>query len=178
VLRDPARKALLPPELLQSIRDDAKLSEPVRQEALRLAEHSVPNALPLNSASHAVAQRLDATPEDYAHALRQAEVACELIPFSPSYQTTRGMALYRLGRCGDAVTALTEADRLFGNSPQPATLAFLAMAQYRHKQPDPARATLRRLEDLMRDAAFAKNQTAIDFLTEAKRVLDHDPAGK
>jgi eukaryotic-like serine/threonine-protein kinase len=178
VIRDSARKALLPPELLQSIRDDAKLSEPVRQEALRLAEHYVPDALSLNKASNEVAGRRDAAPKDYAHSLRQAEMACDLIPYSGTYQTTRGMVLYRLGRYGDALKALAEADRLLGDHPQPATLAFLAMAQFQQKQKDPARTTLRRLEDLMTKASLAKNPTALGFLNEAKMLLTPDAPGK
>ena len=126
-------KPLFRSEVLASLRADPVLSEPVRQEALALAERFVELPHYLDQASRAVAGRPGAEPSAYRLAVERAEIACRLMPFEGSYHTTLGMAQYRLGKYQEALTTLTHADELNqaaqGGS-VPADLAFLAMTRY------------------------------------------------
>ena len=126
-------KPLFRSEVLAHLRADPVLSEPVRQEALALAERFVEFPYYLNRASRAVAGRPGAEPSAYRLAVQRAEIACRLMPFEGSYHTTLGMAQYRLGKYQEALTTLTRADELnqaAQGGPVPADLAFLAMSRY------------------------------------------------
>src|SRR5262249_4626456 len=105
-------KHLLRPEVLESLRADLTLSDPVRREALSLAERFVEMPGALHRAARAVVRKPGAEPGACARALRLAERACELAPYEGTYHTTVGMALYRLGKYTEAVEALTQADKL------------------------------------------------------------------
>ena len=100
-------KGLFRSEAVASLRANPALSEPVRQEALALAERFVESPFYLNLVSRAVAARPDAEPSAYGLALKRAEFACRLMPFEGSYHTTLGMAQYRLGMYQEALTTLT-----------------------------------------------------------------------
>jgi hypothetical protein len=75
------------------------------------------------------------------------------------------------------------ADRLkkdLQESPDPADLAFLALAHHRLGQTDQARAVLSRLRELMKKAERAKDEPGQAFLREAEAleldlVLPADP---
>jgi WD40 repeat protein/tRNA A-37 threonylcarbamoyl transferase component Bud32 len=164
------KKLFLRTEVLESLRADSTLRDSVRQEALLVAEALMPSATELNKTSKDTASRPDATPAELDLALRQAEAACESAGPNGDYQTTRGIVLYRLGRCHDAVDALTQADRLLEDKIRPETLAFLAMAQYRDKFQDQARATFQRLEVLLRQPGWAKSLNSAEVVA-AKKLL-------
>ena len=101
------------PEVLASLRGDAALSEPVRQEALALAEQRPGDTRSVSTrASRTVVRRPDAEPAAYRLALRQAEAACRLVPQDGEFLTTLGMAQYRVGQYAEAVATLTQADRI------------------------------------------------------------------
>ena len=71
--------------------------------------------------------------------MKQAEIACRLMPSEVAYHTTLGMAQYRLGRYQEALTTLTRADELNQAAQRghaPADLAFLAMASYQMHEKD------------------------------------------
>ena len=164
---------LLRPEVLEHLRADSALSEPVRQQALALAK-SVPE-IPerLDGASRTVVRQPGAAPVAYRLALRQAEAACRLIPQAGSLLTTLGMAQYRVGEYPEAVATLTQADRINSVAPSgpiPADLAFLALAQHRLGQPDQARAALRRLQATMKRPEWATNEEARGVLREAEAI--------
>ena len=100
-------KPLFRSEVLAHLRADPVLGEPVRQEALALAERFGESPYYLNRASRAVASRPGAGAAAYRRAVQQAEIACRLLPFEGPYQTTLGMAQYRLGKHQEALTTLT-----------------------------------------------------------------------
>ncbi len=104
-------KPLFRSEVLERLRADRALSEPVRREALALAERYVQFPVILDRASRDVAGRRGAEPSAYRLAFQRAELACRLMPSDGSYHTTLGMAHYRLGNYGEALTALTCAQR-------------------------------------------------------------------
>ena len=91
-------KLLLRAKVLDSLHADTALSDRVRRQALAVAERVVESSRQLAHASWTVVSRPGAAPAAYASALRLAERACELAPYDRSYQTTLGMACYRMGK--------------------------------------------------------------------------------
>jgi WD40 repeat protein len=168
------RDALLRPEIVARLRADPALSEPVRQEALALVERVVGGPNTFNQASRAVASRPGAAPAAYQRAEQQAEIVCRLMPFECSYQTTLGMAQYRLGKYQEALTTLTHADELNQSADGgsiPADLAFLAMTRYQLREKDRAQASLDRLRETMQKSNWARNEEAQRLLKEAEALL-------
>src|SRR5262249_15328533 len=104
----------------------------------------------------------------YRFALRQAETACRLAREPNQYRTTLGVAQYRAGKYRDALVTLEEADRFHEGAP--VGLAFLAMAQYRLKQQDQARASLVRLRQVVQEPPWAKDGDADGLLREAESL--------
>jgi hypothetical protein len=158
---------LLRPEVLARLRADPAHSEPVRQQALALAESVPENPGRLDGASRTVVRQPGAAPAAYRLALRQAEAACRLIPQGGNLLTTLGMAQYRVGQDREAVATLTQADRINSvapNGPIPADLAFLALSQHRLGRPDQARAALGRLQATMKRPEWASNEEALGVL--------------
>src|SRR5262249_36097657 len=80
-------KPLFRSEVLAHLRADTALRAPVRQEALALADRYVENPTVLNQASRAVVRQPGADPAACGRALRQAELACGLLPFEGAYHT-------------------------------------------------------------------------------------------
>jgi len=164
---------LLRPEVLERLRSDPALSEPVRQQALALAESVPENPWSFDRASRTVVRQPGAAPAAYRMALRQAEAACRLIQERGDLLTTLGMAQYRVGLYPEAVATLTQADRINSVAPNgsiPADLAFLALAQHRLGQPDQARAALGRLRELMKKPEQALDEEARAVLREAEAI--------
>jgi WD40 repeat protein/serine/threonine protein kinase len=165
-------------EVLAHLRADRVLGEPVRQEALALAERLVEFPAVLDRASRAVAGRPGADPSAYRLALERAETACRLMPFEGSYHTTLGMALYRMGKYHEALATLTRADELnqaADGGPVPANLAFLAMSCYRMNDKDRAQTSLTQLRELLQKPNWAQSEEAQRLLKEAENVLADRP---
>jgi WD40 repeat protein len=169
-------KLLLREEVLESLRNNAALSEPVRTQARVLAERHPHDAMRLNQASRSVARLPDAEAAAYCRALRRAEAACRESPQRGDLLDTLGVAQYRVGQYQEAVATLTHADKLNSLTYQgsvPPDLAFLAMAQHRLGQTEKARAALSRLRETMKKTQWAHDQESQDFLHEAE-VLELD----
>jgi hypothetical protein len=168
------RKPLLRSEVLESLRADGSLPEPVRQEALALAERYIEKPFALSAAARAAARRPGAEPAIYRRALRLAETLYRLLPFEGTYQTTLGMVQYRLGQYREALATLTHADELnqaAQGGPVPADLAFLAMTRYQLGDKDQARALLDRLRQTMQEPQWNRNEEACGFLKETETLL-------
>jgi WD40 repeat protein/serine/threonine protein kinase len=166
-------RPMLRPEVLESLRTDNSLSEPVRREALALAEHFPEDAWRLRGASWLVVRQAGAEETSYLQALRQAETACQLIPKHGGLLRTRGVAQYRVGKYAEAVASLTEADQLGAparGGSMPVDLAFLALAHYRLGQTEQARAVLSRLRESMKKPQWLKSEEARTFLREAEAL--------
>jgi WD40 repeat protein/tRNA A-37 threonylcarbamoyl transferase component Bud32 len=167
-------KALLRPDVVAHLRADPALSEPVRQEALALAERVIESPLYLDRASRDVASGPGAEPAAYQTAEQQAEVACRLLPFEGAYHTTLGMAQYRLGKYKEALATLTHADelnRVAQGGPAPADLALLAMTRFRMGEKGRAQASLDSLRETMQKPNWARNEEAHALLKEAEALL-------
>jgi hypothetical protein len=167
-------KPLFRSEVLAHLRTDPALSEPVRQEALALAERWVEYPVRLNRVSREVAGRPGAEPSAYRLAVQRSEIACRLMPFEGSYHTTLGMAQYRLGKYEEALATLTRADELnqaAQGGPVPADLAFLAMCRCQMRQWDRAQASLNRLRETMQKPKSNRDAEAQSLLKEADALL-------
>jgi WD40 repeat protein len=166
------------PEALASLRDDAALSESVRRCALDLAGHLPENPHGLNKASWSVLQRPDAGASAYQRALRQAELACRLVPQDAVYLTTLGAAQYRVGNDREAVATLTLADQLMARidpSWLVERLAFLALAQHRLGNPEEARTAVGRLH-LIANQPGREGYPAAPALLREIEALEQDLA--
>jgi tetratricopeptide (TPR) repeat protein len=161
-------------EILDRLDADRTLGEAVRREAIELAEASVDRASTLNRASRAVVRDPRATPAACDRALRQAKTACRLVPYEPAYQTTLGMALYRVGQYDEATRAFSRADQV-RNPPDERTrvirLAFRAMSEYRAGRLERARADLDDLTNRLRTAEWGHDPELDGFLHEAGGLI-------
>jgi tetratricopeptide (TPR) repeat protein len=141
-------KPLLRSEVLATLRADARLSEPVRQEALKLAETLPENASALDRASWMVVRRPGADNAAYQRALRQAEAACRAAPDVADYLTTLGAAYCRMGKYREAVAVLEKSLPMYSSSGFDARdLYFLAMCHGRLGNAAKARECFQRAKD-------------------------------
>ncbi len=159
------QKPMLKPDVLASLRRDDTLSEPVRQQALAVAEQTPEYPDILNRVAWAVVQKPSADPSALRLALKQAETESRLIPNKIEYLTTLGAAHYRLGQYRAALGVLEEVDRLCAadpDDPNPAHLALLALAQHQAGQVELAGVSLSRLRDIMKKPRWvSEDQTLL-----------------
>jgi WD40 repeat protein len=133
--------------------------------------HDVSRAAVTTAAGEAAAYQL---------ALRQAEVACQLVPDKWDYLLVLGEAQYRTGRFREAVETLNrsvELGRPAVGSAVPRQLGVLALAHHRLGQAEQARACWGRLRDLMRSDYWAKQDASASILREAQALLGDAAAG-
>ena len=157
------RAGMFRPEVLASLRGDATLSEPVRRCALDLAGHVPEDPHWLDAASWSVVYQPDAEAAAYHRALRQAELACRLVPQDGEFLTTLGAAQYRVGNDAEAAATLTLADQIqtpIGSTSTQECLPFLALALHRLGKPEEARTTLGRLRVIMNKSGWGRPETA------------------
>jgi WD40 repeat protein len=171
-------KFLMKEDILESLRNNPALSEPVRTQALVLAERHPVDAMRLNNASWSVVRLPDAEAAEYRRALRQAEAACRNRPEYGVFLNTLGVAQYRVGQYREAAATLTHADELNSVANQgsvPSDLAFLAMAQHRQGEAENALATLSRLRQAMKGTRWANDLESQGLLKEAEALVRFDP---
>jgi WD40 repeat protein len=186
VVRELYGKLMFKPAVIESLRSDKTLPDSVRKEALSQAERSAESPVELDHLSFSLVRVSTASAADYRLALKQAEIACYLLPldgkflpFEGKLQTTLGLAQYRVGDYQAALATLTRANAI--NSSQtdgasPADLAFLAMAHFRLGQFDKARIILTQLREVVKRPQWAGNLDAQAFLHEAETLLQDKPA--
>jgi WD40 repeat protein len=167
-------KPLLREDVLETLRHDAGLSEPLRKELIALAEQHPEDGNRLNNASWAEASHPGREPSAYLRAVRLAEGACRLDPNNGLSLNTLGVARYRAGRYQDAVADLSRSLKLnaarFGG-PTPSDLAFLSMALHKLGQPVEARKTLEQLRDVMSRKPWSDDSESINFSEEANSMI-------
>jgi tRNA A-37 threonylcarbamoyl transferase component Bud32 len=162
-------RPMLQSAVLEQIRGHKSLSEPVRRLALELAARYPDEPERFERASRNVVRERAVAPSVYGLAVTWAETACGLARQDGRCLTTLGIAYYRTGRHADALTALTKADQL-NQGKRPADAAFLAMTQHRLGHAAEAKASLNRLQQLMKQATNADKET-LALATEAEEVL-------
>src|SRR5262249_39518911 len=92
---------LLRADVIEHLRGDAALSEPVRKLALKMAETHPEDATKLTDAAWDVVNEPGGSEAAYGKALQQAEAACRLSPDNWQYLVLLGNAQYRVGRYED-----------------------------------------------------------------------------
>jgi DNA-binding beta-propeller fold protein YncE len=168
-------------KLVDHLRKDPKLSEPVRQAVLRRAGPQI--AFDLNNHSWlSVAQKANASPEDCRRAVREAEEACRLVPGDGNYINTLGVVQYRAKQYDKALATMLQStrinrekeflqDRSYLPGPHYSDLAFLGMCYARKGQSGEAKKMLGELEKLMESTAWKNNGEAQVFLAEAQKLI-------
>jgi WD40 repeat protein/serine/threonine protein kinase len=166
-------------DILDHLRADPALSEPVRREALRLADHYREEEDPKRyaDAAGAVARFANLPAAWHRQALSQAEAACALAPADGECLTALGMAQYRLAQDAEALKTLARADRLnaqkLGDS-VPADLALLALVRHRLGHEDEVVDLECRLYQLMEEGRWKGNEEAAVLHAEVELRL-HGP---
>ena len=165
---------LLKIAVIEQIRRDPKLDEPLRQLAMETTQRSTEDPNLLNDTSWLIARDPEQTRADYLRAVRYAEVACELAPDNGSFLDTRGAARYRAGRYREAIVDLDRpsARRKTPDGPLPARLAFLAMAQHQLGQKDKAHRTLAQLRNVVKAPPWNAESELNTRLPEAAALID------
>jgi hypothetical protein len=181
-----ARESLPKEQVLECLRDPAKLSEfgidrkllnldaSALQAAQEMASRWSDDPTPLNQASWQVVRRPSSSALKYSKALWQAEAACRVAPDNGLYVNTLGVAQYRMGKFEDSIVTLKRSDKLNSGSKagrHPADLAFLATAHCKLGRQTEAESLLGELKALMKKPMWANNDEAQEFLKEAEAVL-------
>ena len=143
---------LLKPEVLERMKTETGITEPMRQQAMQLVQGGQENAGALNLRSMRIVLNPGRTADEYRDALKHAEVACR-IDDNAYFLTTLGVAQYRVGQYAQALQMLIRSDQLnanrFGGS-TPNDIAFLAMTHDRLGHVDEAKKLLERLRQFAR----------------------------
>jgi Flp pilus assembly protein TadD len=166
-------------DVIEHLRQDQSLAEPLRSEAISLARKQHLHPRRLTELSWAVVRAADAPAAARARALQQAREACRIEPDNGDYVNTLGVALYRNERYQAALETLTRSDKLDavvykGSIAQ--DLAFWAMAQHQLGQGEAAQQTLERCRQAVKaDRAAGNLAEAHAFLKEAETVLQSPP---
>jgi WD40 repeat protein/serine/threonine protein kinase/tetratricopeptide (TPR) repeat protein len=170
-------------EMRARLREDASLSEPLRKQALAMAERLPEDPWRLNRASRSVVEKSGLDKAKYQLALRQAETAFRLAPpgfnFHPHFQVTTniGIAHYRLGSYKEAIENLNRSEAYYtaGGGPYkagtPWNLAFLAMAHHQLGDKKKAQDLLDRVRELIKDTQHKNRWDVQSFFREAVAVV-------
>jgi WD40 repeat protein len=128
-------EGLVRSEVGERLRKQPGLSAPLREASLQVAATAPEEPEALHRSAWAVVKKSGASADLLRQAGQRSEVACRLVPEQATYATTRGAALYRLGKYKEAREALRRADRLRNAGGQHGMsaledVAFLGMAHY------------------------------------------------
>jgi WD40 repeat protein/tRNA A-37 threonylcarbamoyl transferase component Bud32 len=174
---------LLKDDVLARIKEDARLGESLRRQALILAsawsEPPYPDAL--NIASWNVVGQTNVDPARLGQAMRWAVAACQLDPNVGLYRNTLGVAQYRAGQFAEALETLRKAELLNAKAfegPHPADLSFLAMTHYRLGHLEAATAYLAQLRERLKDPRWANHEENLGFLHEAATLIEGKSSGR
>jgi WD40 repeat protein len=167
-------------EVLDAIRSDPSLDEPVRQAALAMADRLCGDPERFFGPAMEVITRPGADADAYRLALRRAKAAAALDPDNVAYATMVGMGHYRLGAHARAVELLEPADtalvaRKIPGGGAPWNLAFLAMSYRKLGQDEKAAATLARLRECLRHPQWSRVALYQAMLREAEALIELDP---
>jgi tetratricopeptide (TPR) repeat protein len=189
------RVLALKDEVIAHLRRDPTLGEPLRQQALAMAERHSEDPIWLYNAASIIVNRPGQDPAKYRLALRQAEAALRLAP--PDYnfyrqdqpRTVVGIAQYRLGQYREALASLQRAQADFATRPEasfppqesykelpPWNHAVMAMAHCQLGEKDQARALLNQAREIMKAPTWSVSPPAHAYLREAEALIEGKPA--
>jgi WD40 repeat protein len=161
-------------DLLDDLRANQAISDSLRSDAIQFVETYPENLRFIHWCSRTTSSRSGLGPTAYRLALRQAEAVCRARPSDSTYRTTLGMAQCRLGMYAEALATLTNAADSGSSTPaapEPATLAFRALAHFHLGQKAEAHSRLQELRELMRQPEMTKNEEARTLLLEVERLV-------
>jgi WD40 repeat protein len=161
-------------EVRATLRRDQILRESTRRKALELADHFKEETDPKKyyDAAWPVLRHPFANVFTYRFALAQMNAACERAPDNASYRLGLGVAQFRLGKFQKECYAEARATLSRCDQTQPATLAFLALAEHQLGHQAQARIILTRLRTLMKEPGWATSAEAEAFLREVELIDD------
>jgi WD40 repeat protein/tRNA A-37 threonylcarbamoyl transferase component Bud32 len=182
-------------EVIAQLRRDPTLDEPLRQQALVLAERHREDPGQLNIAARRIVDQPSRDAAQYSLALRQAEVALQLATPEDNFYTwdqprfAYGAAQYRLGQYRKALASLQRAEADFATRSKssfppensfkelpPGNYVVMAMAHYQLGEKDQARELLDRTREIMKAPNWSVSATAQGYLREAEALLEGKPA--
>ncbi len=161
-------------DVVERLRTLPGMSPARRQEALAVAKTYPEDPNELNNLAWQFVKLPGGEMSDHRKALRYSEEACQLEPENGDFQSTLGVAYYRVGNYEKALDVLARSDKinaLKDNGSRPTDLAFLAMAHQQLGHAKEAEAKLQRLKERMKDARWAQDTQAPGFLREAEELL-------
>ncbi len=170
--------------VIESLRADTAIDGPVREIALRIAAARGDNPHKLSGESWSVVIAAGKDPAAYGRALRQAEVADQVLPASGLHLSVLGVARYRMAEYDQALQTLRRAEQALqgtlGHS-HAANLAFIALSLHQLDQIDEARIALDRLRGFLRNPprapriyaapAWSSAVASPTFLREAEALI-------
>jgi hypothetical protein len=164
-------KPLCKADVIDYLRNTPTIRLRARELALTLVDryHDQINPETYHQASRALVRQPYLNSFQYRFALLQAEHACRLAPDQENYRLGLGAALYRAGRCREAVETLRASDR--PDKASPVALAFLAMAHYRLGQREEARAVLAQLRQFVDNPHGSRDTEILDMIHEADALI-------
>ena len=167
-------------EVIEVIRNDKNLREPLRRQAIELAAHSPENISGLNQECNIVLETAGSTPQQHQRALKEAELICLERPQASWNWTLLAMAQYRTGQYSEALATFSAHSQLDSTElvVQARELAFTAMAQHRLGHRDEAHQALERLRKIMKQSFINGRTLAESLLREAEAVTAGSPATK
>ncbi|MHC4990359.1 MAG: outer membrane protein assembly factor BamB family protein [Planctomycetota bacterium] len=175
-------------DIVESIRADTSIDEPVREAALEITRVMRDDPWDLNMAAYEIAELPGRTAEAYARAVRWALLSLEGTPQDrweyPSVLNTVGVALYRVDRFEDAIEYLLESERTgpldarVGES-GPENTAVLALCHHQLGHHDQARIWLDRTRAHMKsDLPGFSIASSTNLLKEAEQLIEGEPPGQ
>jgi hypothetical protein len=171
-------------DVLEHLRTDPVLREPVRQAALRLIAHYREEDDPKRfaDAARTIARSAYLPAGYYAQALSQAETACALAPADGYCLTALGMVQYRLGKYREALKTLTRAEpinaRTFGvgdGQSLPVDLGLMVLVHHRLGNEYEVCERSARLYQRMQDMRWRYREETDVLLREIELLLDGTP---
>ena len=163
-------------DVIDKLNIDKTLAEPIRKLSLQIANsRKWEDAEKLKKESREVVSLPDGNEVTYREALEKAEKANRLEPNDWNILNTLGVAQYRVGQYEDAIVTLTKSDKIrtgTDEKPEPANLAFTAMALHKLGRSEEAKVTLDRLRTLLKDERFAQDEEAKALLAEAEKLIE------
>ena len=154
-------------EVIDRLKADKTLAEPVRKAALQVANaRSLRDAKKLERESLEVVRSPGDQIEAYRLALGKAEMANRLEPNNPDILVILGLAQYRVGAYQDALATLIECENW-----RPGPFVFMAMALHQLGRTAEARAALNRAHVLLEDWLFDVVYVVRPYVIEAEKLL-------
>ena len=166
-------------DVIDKLRADKTLDEPVRKIALQIANsRKWEDAGKLINESWEVVSSPRGDPNAYRVALEKAHKANTLDPNAIGLLDTLGTAQYRVGMYEDALKTLTKVDKMRTDNdegPDPTNVAFMAMTLHKLGRTEEAKVALERLRNLLKDerfARYAQTEEAKGLLAEAEKLIE------